>query len=197
MSGMAGRRLYRQIPNALTVARFAMVPAFVVLMVEASGGHSWPAGVLFGVAGVTDQVDGILARRWEVQSEFGKYADPLADRLMIDAAVLLLFVADRLPWAALVIVFGRDLLLIAGARLVQPRGYEFSVNFLGKTATWVLYLAVGCVIVTHHGDNWPLALFWAGVGLAIAAGLVYAVGAWRMLGRRTAPSRKSQVEVDP
>ena len=97
---------------------------------------------------MTDQVDGALARRWHVESEFGKYADPLADRLMIDAAVLLLFLADRLPWVALVIVFGRDILLIVGARFVQPRGYEFSVNFLGKTATWVLYLAVGCVIVT-------------------------------------------------
>ena len=104
---------------------------------------------------------------------------------------------NRLPWAALVIVFGRDLLLIAGARVAQPRGYEFSVNFLGKTATWVLYLAVGCVIVTHRGDDWPLVLFWTGVGLAIAAGLAYAAGVWRTLGRRTSPSRKSQVEVDP
>jgi len=167
-----------------------------VLMIEASGGHSWPAAVVFAVAGVTDQIDGALARHWNVQSEFGKYADPLADRLMIDAAVLLLFFADRLPWAALVIVFGRDVLLIAGARLVQSRG-EFSVNFLGKTATWILYLAVGCVLVTHQGDSWPLVLFWTGVALAIAAGLVYAAGVWRLGGRRTAATRKSQVEVDP
>ena len=194
---MAAGGLHRQIPNALTIARFALVPLFVVLMAGASGGHSWPAAVVFGVAGVTDQVDGILARRWDVQSEFGKYADPLADRLMIDAAVVMLFIADRLPWAALMIVFGRDLLLIVGAKVVQPRGYDFSVNFLGKTATWVLYLAVACVLVTHHGDRWPLAIFWTGVGLATAAGLVYGVGAWRVLGRKTGPARKSQVEVDP
>jgi CDP-diacylglycerol--glycerol-3-phosphate 3-phosphatidyltransferase len=173
---------YTQIPNALTLVRFALVPIFVWLMVAATGGHSWPAGVVFAVAGVTDQVDGLLARRWGVESEFGKYADPLADRLMIDAAVLLLFVDDRLPWAGLVIVFARDLLLIAGARVVRPQGYEFSVNFLGKTATWILYLAVGCVIVTHRGDRWPLVLFWVGVGLAIAAGVLYAAGARRALG---------------
>jgi len=190
-------RVYRHIPNALTALRFALVPVFVVLMVEASGGHSWPAGVVFAVAGVTDQIDGALARRWKVQSEFGKYADPLADRLMIDAAVLLLFVADRLPWAALVIVFGRDVLLIAGARIIGSRGYELSVNLLGKIATWILYLAVGCVIVTHRGDSWPLGIFWAGVGLAIVAGVGYGAGAWRAVGRRTAPGRKSQVEVDP
>ena len=191
------RTWYRYIPNALTILRFALVPLFVVLLVQADGGHSWPAGVVFAIAGITDQIDGWLARRWHVESQFGKYADPLADRLMIDSAVLVLYLADRLPWAALVIVFGRDLLLIAGARVVQPRGYEFSVNFLGKTATWVLYLAVGCVLVTHEGDEWPLVLFWTGVGLAIAAGLVYAVGAWRAAGRKTGPARKSQVEVDP
>ena len=91
------------------------MPVFIVLMVKASGGHSWAAGVVFAIAGITDQIDGALARRWHVESEFGKYADPLADRLMIDSAVLLLYLDDRLPWAALVIVFGRDVLLIVGA----------------------------------------------------------------------------------
>src|SRR4051794_7421997 len=88
----------RQLPNALTIARLAMIPAFVALMVSAAGAKSWPAGILFGVAAATDQIDGFLARRWHVESEFGKVADPLADRLMIDAAVVLLVVYDRLPW---------------------------------------------------------------------------------------------------
>src|SRR5439155_25733356 len=145
-----------QLPNALTIARFGLIPAFVVLLATADGGHSWPAGILFGVAAVTDQVDGWLARRWRVESEFGKYADPLADRLMIAAAVILLFLADRLPWAALVMIVARDALLLAGTRFVLPRGYEFSVSFLGKAATWVLYAAVGFVLVTHKGDHWPL-----------------------------------------
>jgi CDP-diacylglycerol--glycerol-3-phosphate 3-phosphatidyltransferase len=190
-------RCYRYIPNALTALRFALVPVFIVLLVKASGGHSWAAGVVFAIAGITDQVDGALARRWHVESEIGKYADPLADRLMIDSAVLLLYLDDRLPWPALVIVFGRDVLLVVGGRFVRPRGYEFSVNFLGKTATWVLYLAVGCVIVTTEGTRWPLVLFWVGVGLAIAAAVVYAVGAWRSVGRSSGAGRKSQVEVDP
>jgi drug/metabolite transporter (DMT)-like permease len=64
-------------------------------------------------------------------------------------------------------------------------------------ATWVLYLAVGCVIVTTEGTRWPLVLFWVGVGLAIAAAVVYAVGAWRSVGRSSGAARKSQVEVDP
>ena len=172
-----------QLPNALTIVRFALVPVFIVLFVRASGGHSWAAGIVFGVAGVTDQVDGWLARRLRVESEFGRYADPLADRLMIDAAVLLLFLDDRLPWAVLVAVVARDALLIGGARFVMPRGYEFSVNFLGKAATWALYTAVGLVLVTHKSTEWPLDLFWAGLGLAVLAAAVYVASAWRAIRR--------------
>ena len=170
-----------QLPNALTIMRFALVPAFLVVLALADGGHSWPAGIIFGVAGVTDQVDGWLARRWRAESEFGKYADPLADRLMINAAVVLLFVDNRLPWAALVAIVARDALLIGGARFVMPRGYEFSVSFLGKLATWLLYSAVGFVLVTHKGDNWPLWVFWTGLAVAVAAALVYVASAWRAI----------------
>src|SRR5438309_9745077 len=80
-----------QIPNALTLGRLVLIPVFVALVLAADGGHSWPAAIVFGVAGVTDQVDGWLARLWRVESAFGKIADPLADRLMIDAGVILLW----------------------------------------------------------------------------------------------------------
>jgi len=172
-----------QIPNALTIARFGLVPVFVVMLATAKGNHSWPAGIVFGIAGVTDQVDGWLARRWRVESQFGRYADPLADRMMIDAAVLLLFIDDRLPWAALVAVAARDALLIVGARFVMPHGYEFRVNTLGKAATWILYLAVGCVIVTHQSTEWPRDLFWAGLALACVAAVVYSASAWKAIRR--------------
>jgi CDP-diacylglycerol--glycerol-3-phosphate 3-phosphatidyltransferase len=172
-----------RLPNALTIARFALVPAFIVVLATASGGHSWPAGIIFGIAGVTDQIDGWLARRWRVESEFGKYADPLADRLMIDAAVILLFIHHRLPWAALVAIVARDALLIGGARVVMPRGYQFSVSFLGKAATWLLYAAVGFVLVTHKGDDWPLWVFWTGLAVAVGAAAVYVTSAWRAIKR--------------
>ena len=164
-----------QLPNALTVARFALIPLFVVLLLEADGGHSWPAAVVFGVAGISDQIDGYLARRWHVESEFGKYADPLADRLMIDAAVVLLWLAERLPLAALAIILVRDVILVGGSRIAMQRGYRFEVSLLGKSATWILYTALAGILVTRAGTDWPLALFWAGVALAAVAGLEYVV----------------------
>jgi CDP-diacylglycerol--glycerol-3-phosphate 3-phosphatidyltransferase len=172
-----------QLPNALTILRLVAIPAFVVLLVQADEGKSWPAAILFGAAGATDQIDGWLARRWHVESAFGKVADPLADRLIIDAAVVLLFLADRLPWPALVLIVGRDVLLMAAYKLVVRRGYDFEVNFLGKVATWVLYAALAFTMVTAPGTDWPLALFWAGVALAALAGTQYVLKARREVRR--------------
>jgi CDP-diacylglycerol--glycerol-3-phosphate 3-phosphatidyltransferase len=172
-----------QLPNALTLARLAVIPVFVALMVAAGDAHSWPAGILFGAAGVTDQVDGFLARLWHVESRFGKIADPLADRLMIDAAVILLVVYGRLPWAGLVVVAARDLLLLAGWRVLAPRGIDIDVNLLGKVATWLLYAAIGFRIVTHDATSWPLWLFWLGLAGAVAAAMFYVRDAWKVIER--------------
>jgi cardiolipin synthase (CMP-forming) len=173
-----------QVPNALTILRLALIPVFVALLISADGGYSWSAAIVFGLAGVSDQIDGWLARRWHVESAFGKVADPLADRLMIDAAVIgLVAVHHRLPWIALALVLARDALLVGGYKLVVPRGYELSVNFLGKLATWLLYAALAFVMVTHEGADWPLVIFWVGLVLALAAGALYIVSALRTVRR--------------
>jgi CDP-diacylglycerol--glycerol-3-phosphate 3-phosphatidyltransferase len=162
----------RQLPNALTLLRFAAIPVFIVLLARDQDGPSWPAGIVFALAGVTDQVDGWLARRWHIESAFGKVADPLADRLMIDVAVVLLVVYDRLPWVALVILL-RDALLVGGYKLVVPRGYDFEVSRLGKIATWGLYASLAFVLVTERDTTWPLVLFWISLGLAVVAAAQY------------------------
>lgn len=168
-----------QLPNALTILRLALIPVFVAVYVSAGDGSSWGAGWIFLVAGVTDQVDGFLARRWRVESRFGRLADPLADRLMIDAAVILLFLEDKLPWYGALVVVLRDVLLVGGYRLLMPRGYELEVSMLGKVATWLLYLSVGILTVTGQATEWPLWLFWVALGLALAAAAQYVVAARR------------------
>ncbi len=172
-----------QLPNALTLARLLLIPVFVVLMVEAGDAPSWPAGIVFGIAGVTDQVDGFLARRWHVESQFGKIADPLADRLMIDAAVILLVAYGRLPWLGLVVILARDLLLLVGWRVLAPRGIDIEVNAIGKAATWILYAAIGFRIVTADSTSWPLWLFWIGIAGALLAAMFYVRDARRELTR--------------
>jgi CDP-diacylglycerol--glycerol-3-phosphate 3-phosphatidyltransferase len=174
MSAPAVSAPLARVPNALTILRLLLIPVFAALLIPADGGYSWPAAIVFALAGVTDQVDGWLARRWHVESAFGKIADPLADRLMIDAAVIILVaVHHRLPWVALLLIVARDALLIGGYKLLAPDGYELNVNFLGKLATWILYASLVFVMITHEGTDWPLVFFWIGLVLALAAGAQY------------------------
>jgi len=182
----------RSIPNALTIARFVAIPVFVWLYLEAADGPAWGAGVFFAAAALTDQLDGYLARRWHVESRFGTVADPLADRLMIGTAAILMLATGRIPILAALIILGRDVVLVLGYRLLSPGGYELEVTSLGKTATWILYAALGFVLVTAEGTTWPLVLLWIGIALSLAAGVQYALRAWRQVqgGRDSRPERE-------
>ena len=127
----------RQLPNALTLLRVVLIPVFVAVLLAADGGEaSWPAGIIFGVAGVTDQVDGWLARRWHVESRFGKLADPLADRLMIHAAIVLLWLDGKLRGRGSRSSSSATSCSWAATGSSSAR-YEFSVTRLGKLATWL------------------------------------------------------------
>jgi CDP-diacylglycerol--glycerol-3-phosphate 3-phosphatidyltransferase len=196
---MSWERARLHIPNALTVARFAAIPLFAWLYLDAGDGAAWGAGIFFAGAAATDQLDGYLARRWHVESRFGTIADPLADRLMIGTAVVLMWATGRIPLAAAVVVLGRDLALVVGYRLLTSTGYELSVTFLGKLATWVLYAALTLVLVTAEGTTWPTVLLWIGIALALVAGAQYALGARTALrtAREQSRERREHGEQEP
>jgi CDP-diacylglycerol--glycerol-3-phosphate 3-phosphatidyltransferase len=189
-----------QIPNALTILRFVAVPVFAVLFLSADDAGAVAAGVFFAGAAATDQLDGWLARRWHVESRFGTIADPLADRLMISVAAILLWYDGRLPWYGAVIVIGRDILLVVGYRVLAPRGVTVEVTTLGKLGTWILYAALTGLIVTEKGTRWPLWLFWIGLGIALAAAAHYVGRARRTVDRAggtTPPEPKIRANVEP
>ena len=175
-----------QLPNALTVVRLVLIPVFVALVLRADGEGSWTAAAIFAWAGASDQLDGFLARRWRVESDFGKFADPLADRLMIDTGIVLLWLDGRLTWPALAVILARDGALLLGYGAVRNRGYAFGVNFVGKIATGVLYAGVTGVVASGRGTEWPLWIFWTGVALAVVAALLYAFTAGRAVRRSRA-----------
>ena len=78
-------------------------------------------------------------------------------------------------------------------RLLRQRGYELEVTFLGKIATWVIYAALALVLVTPEGTTWPLVILWIGIALSLAAGVQYALRAWR----HVHPGRDSRAGVEP
>ena len=190
---MSWPELRRFLPNVLTIARFAAIPVFAWLYLAAGDGAAWGAGIFFAAAALTDQVDGYLARRWHVESRFGKVADPLADRLMIGTAAVLMLFTGRIPVVAALVILGRDVALVLGYRVLSPSGYELEVTFLGKAATWVIYASLGLVLVTPEGTTWPIVLLWIGIALSLAAGAQYALRAWRHVHQ----GRDSRVEHEP
>jgi CDP-diacylglycerol--glycerol-3-phosphate 3-phosphatidyltransferase len=165
----------------------------VWLYLEAGDGAAWGAGIFFGAAALTDQLDGYLARRWHVESRFGTVADPLADRLMIGTAAVLMLFTGRIPVVAAIVILGRDVALVLGYRLLSPSGYELEVTFLGKAATWVIYASLGLVLLTPEGTTWPIVLLWIGIALSLAAGAQYGLRAWR----HVHAGRDSRVEREP
>jgi CDP-diacylglycerol--glycerol-3-phosphate 3-phosphatidyltransferase len=184
--------LRRYLPNVLTLLRFVAVPIFALLFVSAGSEGAVGAGLFFAGAAATDQIDGWLARRWHVESRFGRVADPLADRLMISVAAILLWHDGRLPWPGAVIVIARDVLLVVGYQLLAPRGLAIGVTRLGKLGTWILYAALAGLIVTDRGTDWPLWLFWLGLALALGAAVQYVVAARRGVGEGHGPAARTR-----
>jgi CDP-diacylglycerol--glycerol-3-phosphate 3-phosphatidyltransferase len=163
----------RHVPNVLTTFRLLAIPPFVLVLARAEDGQSTLAWAIFAAAAITDYADGYLARRLRVQSRYGRLIDPLADRLLIASAVILLWHHDRVPAVAALLILGRDLLLLSGLSLLADRGYELSVLLLGKTATFVLMVALGLIMLTAPGTTWVELLLDAGIALSLLAAVLY------------------------
>lgn len=161
-----GREVFT-VPNALSLLRLFMVPVVVALLL---GGRDVAAAVVFVVAAVTDFLDGRIARRYG-PTVVGKFLDPLADRLMLSSAAVVLAVRGLLPVWAVAILVGRDLLALFGGLVLRGR---MRVNRVGKAATAVLMVAVAVVIFVP-GDLGQI-LFYLGFGLSLLAGVLYAAG---------------------
>lgn len=164
--------MLRPLANILTLARLAAIVPFTVILATADDGRSAVAAAIFVAASVTDFLDGALARRAHRPSTFGRIADPLADRLLINMALILLWYADRLPWWLAAPVLTRDLWLmfVFGAR---HTGGRIEVNQAGKAGTALIMAALAMVMLTSA--RWPLVVFAAGLALSLAAGAIYSL----------------------
>ncbi len=143
------------VPNRLTILRVIMIPLFVVAMLWESLPYSdYLAGALFIAACVTDFLDGYLARKYNQITTFGKFMDPLADKLLVCAA-LICFLADSntyMPAWVVIVIISREF-IISGFRLVAAeKGVTIAASYWGKVKTFV-QMAMSIVLVfhfTHH-----------------------------------------------
>ena len=184
------------LPNILSMVRLAGVPVFLWLVL----GPEWDgwALVLLMVAGVTDWLDGYLARKLDQRSTLGEILDPVADRLYILAVVVGLALRDIIPWWLALLLPLRDALLWGLVPFLRTRGYSaLPVHFLGKAATANLLYAFpllllgdgeGTVAQLAEVFGWAFA-FW-GIGLYWWAGVLYAWQVRKLMAdvERRAPS---------
>jgi cardiolipin synthase len=175
------------VPNALSFLRLLGVPLFLWLVLgpEADG---W-ALALLAASGVTDYLDGYLARRLGQMSRLGQVLDPVADRLYILAVVIGLAIRDIVPWWFAIILPLRDVLLWGLVPILRTRGYSaLPVHFLGKAATFNLLYAFPLLLLGDGtGDTATLAKVfgWAfagwGIGLYWWAGILYAYQVYKLV----------------
>ncbi|MFI6601164.1 CDP-diacylglycerol--glycerol-3-phosphate 3-phosphatidyltransferase [Nonomuraea sp. NPDC050536] len=164
------------IANGLTVARLALVPFFVVCMLIPGTGWRLAALGVFAVASITDHLDGELARRYGLITDFGKIADPIADKALTGAALVCLSILNELPWWVTIVILGREvgitlLRLMLLRRAVIPASYGGKVKTVLQIAAIVLYLLPGV----------PDVLKWVVMGAAlvvtVATGADYVIRA--------------------
>jgi cardiolipin synthase len=133
-------------PNQLTLLRMMFLPFIVIKLVE---GHYSAALILFVLAGMSDGLDGLLARTLKQQTTLGQYLDPIADKLLLSTMFMVLSVLDKIPWKFTVVVFSRDIsILMASAVLFAIAGLrDFRPSIFGKANTFSQIAAVFFVML--------------------------------------------------
>jgi cardiolipin synthase len=177
---------YRTAPNALTLLRICLAPFLVAAILN---GQYLLGFCLFVAAGLTDALDGLLARLLKQRSVLGEYLDPVADKLLLSTLFLVLLHKGLMPTTVTVLVFGRDVgILVVAAILYAAAGRrEFSPSLLGKANTVAQVAAVAAVLLQQlTSAQWVVAFrlvaLDATIGLTVASGLHYAWLAARRMG---------------
>ena len=159
------------LPNKLTILRVVMVPFFVLFMLTDLGGwaNKWVALVLFAAASLTDLLDGKIARKYNLVTNFGKFMDPLADKLLVSAAMICLIEMGRLSAWIVIIIISREF-IISGFRLVaSDNGIVIAASYWGKFKT-VFQMAMILVLIADLGgifDGIGTALIWIALALTV------------------------------
>jgi cardiolipin synthase (CMP-forming) len=159
----------RSFPNLLTLLRLSFIPFVVSSILD---GRYEVALTLFVLAGISDALDGVLARSLGQRTKLGEYLDPIADKLLISTLFLVLSATHRIPWRITVIVFGRDIIILVVCTLVYATTplRDFSPSIFGKANTVVQIVALGATILVEV-KSW----FWVEIVKRVGLWTVFAL----------------------
>ena len=159
------------LPNKLTILRIIMIPFFVFFLLSGVGGSAskWIALVIFAAASITDTLDGYIARRDNLITDFGKFMDPLADKLLVCSAMICLIPSGKLPTAVVIVIIAREF-IISGFRLIAAEnGIVIAANYWGKFKT-VSQMAMIIVLIADFGGVFDMVgtvLIWIATALTV------------------------------
>jgi cardiolipin synthase (CMP-forming) len=188
------------LPNLLTLSRILVIPIVVGSFYAAGDYARWFACALFSAAAVTDWLDGHMARRWQQQSEIGRFLEPIADKLLVSATLFMLTTFGRLSAEAVLpalVILCREILVsglreyLAGLRVGMP------VSRLAKWKTVIQMVAIGVLIVGDAGPGFlPVVaigetLLWVAASLTLVTGYDYLQAGFRHMARPPAPTRST------
>ena len=174
------------LPNQLTLLRIAMIPVFVILYYLPWGWSHIASAVIFGLAALTDWVDGYLARKMGLETPFGAFLDPVADKLIVIVALIILLEIHSSFWFALptLVIIGREVVISALREWMAEKGLreEVAVSMLGKVKTWVQMAAIIFLLLAGKSQGafsiiGYLGLY-ASAGIALWSMFIYLKQAW-------------------
>ncbi len=176
------------IPNILTLLRIALIPVLAVLLLSPSKEAAFWAAALFAVASITDWLDGYLARRMEIVTTFGKFLDPIADKMIVMAALVMILPYQRVPAWMVLVILGREIIITGLRGLASTEGIVIPASNLGKYKT-IFQITAILGLLLHYDYHWFFSIdhpwlfvnmhnigifyLWIAVALTIWSGVDY------------------------
>ncbi|WP_246302894.1 CDP-alcohol phosphatidyltransferase family protein [Paenibacillus plantarum] len=156
------------IPNMLTISRFVLIPVYLVLFFN---GYIRTSFIILLVAGLTDILDGYIARTRKLVTPMGVMLDPLADKCMMIAVILSLLISEMIPWQAAVAMFIRDAGMIIGSAFFHFRGkLTVPANVMGKLTTVLYYFAILFIVFEF---DFAITYLWYVIGVSFLTSFIY------------------------
>lgn len=174
------------IPNAIGYLRLAGIPVFLIIALSSHDGRSTAAVIVFAVIGWSDYLDGFTARLTGQYSRLGALLDPVVDRLLVLAGMIVAWRFDLLPRWALAVVAARELFMLAASRYALSRGVDLAINWPGRlgvapTMGAPFFAMAGLHVVA-------LVMLYVGMALSLTASVLYVRRGWGEIQRRSSPS---------
>lgn len=164
------------LPNFLTLLRILAVPVVVVALLDGTPHGDTLAAIVFALAALTDGLDGYIARSRDSVTNFGKLMDPLADKLLITAALISLVSLNRLPaWVAMVII-AREFAVTGLRSIAVDRGVVIAASWMGKVKTVLQIAAVFALIIFNPAPLWAEILVYVALAATVVSGFDYFFG---------------------